>query len=636
MHMDPQKQQWLLSRWSEALATEAFTSRQINLGHLADTLELSARASFQRLLQALLREGLLNPNALQADGSVYWLTLPDGARLCFEGLTPARMNSWDIQGSITLHRSECPAQKLLFPSQLLNVLSAQLDPLPPPEVLARLAEELDDSFCNATLCQAFHQGWSRQLREQFKHADGDNLLTWLKGNPARQNPTSVLEQWGTLGHPWHPNYKTKLGLSTTEVIALSPEFEACVPVVLCALHRQWAHVESLSGPEQYRDWWQGHFPLAAEQLTQCLLARGLDPDDYLPLPVHPWQAAEELPRSFAREIADHLLVVTTLIAFNGQPTLSFRTVVPDTDRCSPMVKLPVALRLTSVQRTLSPRSARMGPRVSGLVLRMLEREPQIRAVLNIVPERIGVHYAPQPADDERSRHLAVLYRDNPSSLLQPGEMAVPVGSLFALDEHGQPLLRQWVRLAQGGDSRPDLLRFFRDYLSIAVPGLLGLYLLYGVAFEAHQQNSFMVMSAEGQLSRLMVRDFGDIRIHRQTLHRQGLDLQLHDPQMTLYDDADFVRDKLLHTTFMCHLGELTLLCARHWKVPEDTLWNELASHVSDCFDNLRERVEPQRWANERSALLEQDWPAKSFVRMRLLDSALDIVGRLNNPLRRHA
>jgi len=28
---------------------------------------------------------------------------------------------------------------------------------------------------------------------------------------------------------------------------------------------------------------------------------------------------------------------------------------------------------------------------------------------------------------------------------------VPVGRLFAVDQHGQPLLRQWVRLSQGKD-----------------------------------------------------------------------------------------------------------------------------------------------------------------------------------------
>jgi siderophore synthetase component len=174
--------------------------------------------------------------------------------------------------------------------------------------------------------------------------------------------------------------------------------------------------------------------------------------------------------------------------------------------------------------------------------------------------------------------------------------------------------------------------FFRDYLSIAVPSLLGIYLMYGVAFEAHQQNSFMVMGADGQLNRLLVRDFGDIRIDRKTLHAHGLDIELHDPKMTLYDESGFVRDKLLHTTFMCHLGELALLCARHWNVPENLLWDELAAQVSHCFDALRERVEPQRWETERQALLVADWPAKSFMRMRLLDSHADIVGRLSNPL----
>jgi siderophore synthetase component len=278
----------------------------------------------------------------------------------------------------------------------------------------------------------------------------------------------------------------------------------------------------------------------------------------------------------------------------------------------------------------------MGPRVSTLLLSILDREPELRQHLSIVPERIGIHYSPQPTDDERARHLAALYRDNPLGLLQPGELAIPVGSLFAHDALGQPLLRQWVQLAQGSDDTAALRAFFADYLAIAVPGLLGMYLLYGIAFEAHQQNSFMVMSPQGQPDRLLLRDFGDIRIDRGTLHARGLDIELHDPKMTLYDDAGFVRDKLLHTTFMCHLGELTLLCARHWDIPHHLLWSELATQVSRCFEALRERVDTQRWAMERQALLEHDWPAKSFMRMRLQDSHVDIVGRLSNPLLRSA
>lgn len=632
-----QKQQQLLSRWSEALSTEAFQSHRITLDHLCNALAPAAQRSFQRLIQALFREGLITPDACTFDGNNHcWLTLGDGAQLHFDHLCGTRMNSWDVRGSIVLHTPDRQPHKIQLPSELLEHLSTLLNPPASAQVLERLALELDDSFSNDTLCLAFHHGWTERLREQIGAEYDNNLLAWLHASPGHPNPTSLLEQWGTLGHPWHPNYKTKLGLSAAQVIAFSPEFEASFPIVLCALHRQYAHVEALAGTADYWDWWQGHFPQAAEQLQRHLHQRGLDAADYLPLPSHPWQAHEELPHSFANEIADNLLIITDIVAFTGHPTMSLRTVLPQASRVAPMIKLPVALRLTSVQRTVSPRSARMGPRISQLMLQILDQEPQIQRLLNIVPERIGVHYAAQPVDEDRSRHAGVLYRDNPLTLLQAGELAVPVGSLFAVNEFEQPLLRDWVQLAQGRDDSEAMLAFFDDYLSIAVPALLGIYLMYGVAFEAHQQNSFMVMGADGQLNRLLLRDFGDIRIDRKTLHAQGLDIQLHDPKMTLYDDTGFVRDKLLHTTFMCHLGELTLLCARHWSVPQDILWDRLATQVAQCFDSVRERVEPARWESERQALLEQDWPAKSFMRMRLLDSHADIVGRLGNPLRASA
>lgn len=80
--------------------------------------------------------------------------------------------------------------------------------------------------------------------------------------------------------------------------------------------------------------------------------------------------------------------------------MSFRSVAHPASRSAPMLKLPVSLRLTSVQRTAL---ARMGPRVSHLLQQILAREPQLAAVLNVLPERYGVHYAPQPADAPKPR-----------------------------------------------------------------------------------------------------------------------------------------------------------------------------------------------------------------------------------------
>ncbi|UTW07272.1 IucA/IucC family protein [Pseudomonas benzenivorans] len=632
----PENMHQLLGRWSEALSTEAFRSRQVTLDHLAQALPVARQRSFQRLIQSLLREGLIDADAcIHDEHRRCWLALPEpGALLRFDHLEAGRMASWDLRGSVTLCRAAAQPYALQYPSELLQLLSGLLTCSASAETLARLAQELDDSFRNDTLCLAYHQCWNRQLQHELGNGAPDRLLSALRGGSGADNPTLLLEQWGTLGHPWHPNYKTKLGLSAAQVVALSPEFEACIGVRLAALHRQHAHAETLGETPDYLAWWHSQFPQAAARLTTCLRQRGLEPEHFLPLPVHPWQAQEVLPKLFAREIAEGQLVLTDIQAFQGHPTMSFRTVLPEASREAPMVKLPVSLRLTSVQRTVSPRSARMGPRVSQLLLQILEREPELARLLSVVPERVGLHFNPQPADDERARQLSVLYRDNPLSLLAPGEMAIPVGSLFATDGEGRPLLRQWVALAEGSSDSQAMLAFFRHYLEVAVPGLLGMYLLYGVAFEAHQQNSFMLMGRDGRPQRLLLRDFGDIRIYRPSLQRQGLDLELHDPQMTLFDDAGFVRDKLLHTVFMCHLGELALLCARHWQVAEELLWNALAEQLERSFQALRSRVPGERWETEHRALLAQDWPAKSFMRMRLEDSHADMVGRLRNPLSR--
>lgn len=623
-------EQHLLARWSQALATAEFNARPVTLDHLHAALEPARTRSLQRLMQALLREGLVSADCTRPDATRRIYRLADHSHVSFDYLVAGRMNSWDLRGRVMLQRPGQTEQCVLWPSQLLALMSQSFEQPPSADVIERLAGELDDSLINDTLCLAFHNSWSQGLNAALGE---DGLLAGLLRMDAQSNPTMLLEQWGTLGHPWHPNYKTKLGLSAEQVIRYSPEFAARIDIRLCALHRQYAHVEALPGTGDYWQWWVERFPEAATRLQRHLAELGLDGSDYLPLPVHPWQAEDALARDFAGELSDRLLVMTDIVAFNAAPTMSFRTVLPQASREAPMVKLPVSLRLTSVQRTVSPRSARMGPRVSQLLLQILEREPGMAQRLDIVPERLGLHYLPDPANDERARHLGVLYRDNPYSRLSDGEMAVPVGSLFATDEQQRPLLQQWVKLATGRDDSAAMRTFFDRYIGIAVPALLGMYLKYGVAFEAHQQNSFMVMDASGAPARLLIRDFGDIRIDRASLHAHGLDIVLHDPKMTLFDDDGIVRDKLLHTTFMCHLGELALLCARHWQVPEALLWEALAGQVAQCFADLEEQVEPGRWQRERQALLESDWPAKSFMRMRLIDGHTDIVGRLVNPLR---
>ena len=101
----------------------------------------------------------------------------------------------------------------------------------------------------------------------------------------------------------------------------------------------------------------------------------------------------------------------------------------------------------------------------------------------------------------------------------------------------------------------------------------------------------------------------------------------------MFESDEPVRDKLLHAVMLCHLAELALLLSRTYHHPEASFWNILRRETGNAFDRLRARTEPHRWDVERRALLETDWPAKSFLRMRLTDTADDVHGHMPNPLK---
>lgn len=173
-------------------------------------------------------------------------------------------------------------------------------------------------------------------------------------------------------------------------------------------------------------------------------------------------------------------------------------------------------------------------------------------------------------------------------------------------------------------------RFFNAYLRVAIPAIVGLYLRYGIALEAHQQNTFVVISEAGMPERLVVRDFGDVKIALPTLQAQGFSIEPFRAGHTTYPDRDIPRKKLIHAFLLCHIGELALaLFPDHGSTVGLRQWHEAMQAV---FDANRPALDADTWAHERHALLEAPWTFKTFVRMRLRDQSDDMHAALPNPL----
>lgn len=599
----------------------------------ADLSLLEARKrGLQKTLQALFRENLLLKEHLITEGSVAWLPLwPQQAMLRLEGLHLGRIGNCQLSGAISYYRTGARPQPIPTASALLVCVAPSLPGQTSPDDLQRLIRELDNSTDNDVLCLNYRRAWSGQLIAEFRSEHEHFIAALRHGGYA--NPALLLEQWGTLGHPWHPTFKTKLGLSAEEVIAFSPEFQPALQVPLAAIRSSKTHLAFAEGDGDYRAWFEQTFPECWRRWEAALHALGRKADGWLPLPLHPYQARRLIPYLFASDIAAGDLLLLHDVSMEATPTMSFRTVVPAGSPALPHLKLPVSLRLTSVQRTVSPKSAVMGPRLTRLLTSIINHENGFGGTLDIVRENVGLHYIDPNGDDDRARHLSILYRANPMAKGAGTLFPVPVGSLFANSPFsGRPLATDLVALAYG-DHAKGAIEFFERYASTVLTAVLSAYLLYGIAFEAHQQNSFIMVNEQYEPAQLLARDFGDLRVHGPTLRRTGLDLVPYRAGHTVYEHDEPVRDKLLHAVMLCHLAELALLLSHTYNHQEDHFWKVLRREVGNVFDRLRARTDAQRWNAERRALLEDDWPAKSFLRMRLTDTSDDVHGSMPNPLK---
>jgi hypothetical protein len=64
MRAHTEKKRQLLAHWKKAPGTQAFQPHRITLDPLSNALESTVQRFFQRLIQALFREGLINPDTL--------------------------------------------------------------------------------------------------------------------------------------------------------------------------------------------------------------------------------------------------------------------------------------------------------------------------------------------------------------------------------------------------------------------------------------------------------------------------------------------------------------------------------------------------------------------------------------------
>ncbi|MEI9412031.1 IucA/IucC family protein [Mesorhizobium salmacidum] len=588
--------------------------------------ENASRNALNRLVRCLFAERLLEPESLfwACDSEEAWLPLWQSRRvLHFTELQRAPAGTLQNRGPIEMLDGTGGRHRINDPSRLIRQVAPALAISPAPDCLENFLRDVENSVRNDVLARRHRERWSAALRGKVAKAGASGFLAYLVKSLPPHLAAMTLDQWGALeGHPFYPTWKAKPGLSPKDVSALSPEFDARVPVRITALRKDWAYVEKMPHVGSYSEWFSQHFPDVWRDWVKGLGKRGELSEEWLPLPVHSWHLENFVRREFASEIASGVFdpdgpEIPTL------PSMSFRTMLPESQEPTAFIKLPVAIRMTSAERTLEAIAIRMGPRRSTLIADILSQEKDLQETLEILPEELGaILHHPETGDEHPGRFLSVVFRNADGLARKDGLLPVTVAALLTPNPiDGRPLICELIA-RNGDESNATVSAFFHAYAGTVIRPILSMYLLYGIGLEAHQQNSIILFDATGRSQKLLIRDLSFDGSYAPLFEERGYRLKPFSSKeilpRILNENMSPVRSFIIDACFICHLHEVALCLNEQYSPTGMSLWRILREETEAAFDALRPRMFSDAfWLEERKAFLENPWPTKSVLRMLL-------------------
>ncbi len=403
-------------------------------------------------------------------------------------------------------------------------------------------------------------------------------------------------------HPYHPCFKSRIGFNMADNEAYGPEFHPRFRLIWLAVRRE--DVCEASGPGSS---WQEKVALELgddtfASFTRSLLLLGVHPEDYVFIPVHPWQFREQTIRLYFRFMEDRRIVVLGEAGDEYAPQQSIRTLSNMTAPGKSNVKVALSIRNTSAIRILGTHHITNAPILSGWLASLVENDDVLRRQLRFVvlKEEAGVSFRyeafPEPLRESAYGTLGAILRENVTVCLESGESAAPITVLTACNGD-KPLIEEWI-VGMGME------KWLRKLLAVCIHPLVHLLLVHGVALEAHGQN-LVLIHRNGVPERLAARDVpGGVRFYKREGKERDMLRGLRDsdplhpnsystsPMET--ENVEKIRNFLMDSFFQIMLAELAFFMEKNYGLPERRFWQLAAEEVKRC-EGLLPLPEPSRY-----------------------------------------
>ena len=444
-----------------------------------------------------------------------------------------------------------------------------------------------------------------------------NFFTWLEKLKKNNDIDDVLYSESLIfeGHPTHPLTKTKLPLSMEEVRTYSPEFEKIINLKVMLIHNEYVNVTTILDHSQFI--LNEVIPEYLDELHTFMNDRERLLKDYKVILVHPWQYEHTIRNKFKEWLQNHILI-STPFHVPSKATSSFRTMSLINHPYH--VKLPVNVQATSAVRTVSPETTIDGPKLSQALHRELNQYTQ----LDVVLEPYGL-FAKTDSDD--ARQLACIIREKPFT--KDDGILLVTGALVNKNVVDNEItVDSYLKWMNDDINQHTIHQFMRNYTRQLVTPLLALIQDYGIALEAHMQNTLVHLGPKYQIQ-FIVRDLGGSRIDIKTLSQRLKHIEVENKSL-LADSIEEVIMKFQHAVVQNQLAELIFHFKKYDFIKEEELFNIIQEEIEVAINDTKPHADTLR-----KVLFGPTITVKALLKMRMKKKVKKYLNiSLDNPIKR--
>ncbi|WP_444929896.1 IucA/IucC family protein [Microbulbifer sp. SSSA002] len=316
------------------------------------------------------------------------------------------------------------------------------------------------------------------------------------------------------GHPKAMVNKGRIGWGAQEFRAYGTESAASVRFLWLAVRREL----TVNGHSEHWPWQQLlEESLTAEQvqlMEEVCREKEISWQDFIPLPVHPWQWQHHICQHYALQLTRGDIVLLGEFGDEYLPQVSLRTFSNLSRPQALHVKLPLTVLNTSCYRGIPGKYMQCGPALSQWVQNLCDRDEDLSTRgTGILQEVAGLH-VPNPYHEQvqgtpyRYREmLGATWRQSPASHCAAGERHLLMAALLQKDSSGKSIVATLIE--RSGLSVEKWLEYLFDATVVPLYHLLS---RYGIGLVAHSQNLTLVLT-EDRVARVLLKDFqGDLRL----------------------------------------------------------------------------------------------------------------------------